>query len=268
MGCIYIVTTPIGIAIGIGIHTTFNPNSPASILAVSILDSLSAGILLYSAYVELIAMEMNHNPEFLQRSFASKASCFVSMVRASIIWHRAYNVHVANFAIVVYWCRSDGLDRQMGIKNRWTGPRSNELFTLSIFISLSSMTLIVVWYSMSSPLIEFLHFTLLPSCHSVIIHIIKIVWVACEIESLSVDVCSNIKMCGFFRFIFCRISTYRPTNTSRFHWPSDQEQWIRVGLKHRMHQSIGCSKQSTSLVFSKKIHKLRVQNREMLCPLS
>lgn len=85
MGCIYIVTTPIGIAIGIGIHTTFNPNSPASILAVSILDSLSAGILLYSAYVELIAMEMNHNPEFLQRSFASKASCFVSMVRASII---------------------------------------------------------------------------------------------------------------------------------------------------------------------------------------
>lgn len=80
MSLAYCVTTPLGIAIGIGIHSSFNENSPSSILAQAILDSLSAGILLYSAYVELIAMEMNHNPEFLQRTFASKAICFISLV--------------------------------------------------------------------------------------------------------------------------------------------------------------------------------------------
>jgi zinc transporter 1/2/3 len=80
MAIVYCMTTPIGIAIGIGIHSSFNENSPSSILSQAILDSLSAGILLYSAYVELIAMEMNHNPEFLQRSLFSKASCFISMV--------------------------------------------------------------------------------------------------------------------------------------------------------------------------------------------
>lgn len=79
MGFIYCLTTPIGIAIGIGIHSTFNGNSPSAILAQAILDSLSAGILLYSAYVELIAMEMNHNPEFLNRSFFSKLTCFISL---------------------------------------------------------------------------------------------------------------------------------------------------------------------------------------------
>ncbi|KAI8578290.1 hypothetical protein K450DRAFT_248123 [Umbelopsis ramanniana AG] len=79
MSIAYCITTPLGIAIGIGIHSSFNENSPSSILAQAILDSLSAGILLYSAYVELIAMEMNHNPEFLQRSFGSKAMCFISL---------------------------------------------------------------------------------------------------------------------------------------------------------------------------------------------
>lgn len=83
MGFIYCLTTPIGIAIGIGIHSTFNGNSPSAILAQAILDSLSAGILLYSAYVELIAMEMNHNPEFLNRSFFSKFTCFISLVSLS-----------------------------------------------------------------------------------------------------------------------------------------------------------------------------------------
>ncbi|KAM3588369.1 hypothetical protein VKS41_000817 [Umbelopsis sp. WA50703] len=79
MGLAYCLTTPIGIAIGIGIHSTFNENSASAILAQAILDSLSAGILLYSAYVELIAMEMNHNPEFLNRPFFSKLTCFISL---------------------------------------------------------------------------------------------------------------------------------------------------------------------------------------------
>ncbi|CAF1241700.1 unnamed protein product [Adineta steineri] len=55
----FALTTPVGIAIGIGIHTkTYNPKSIASLLVNGILDSISAGILIYVALVNLITAEM------------------------------------------------------------------------------------------------------------------------------------------------------------------------------------------------------------------
>jgi zinc transporter 1/2/3 len=52
-------TTPIGIAIGIGIHsTTYSPKSVLSLLINGILDSVSGGILIYVALVNLITAEM------------------------------------------------------------------------------------------------------------------------------------------------------------------------------------------------------------------
>lgn len=79
MGLIYIVMTPIGIAIGIGLHSSFNENSYSSVLSNAILDSLSAGILLYNAYVSLMSMEMSHNPAFHNGSTTRKVCSFVSM---------------------------------------------------------------------------------------------------------------------------------------------------------------------------------------------
>ncbi|UJR21677.1 hypothetical protein I4U23_024754 [Adineta vaga] len=59
MVIIFALTTPVGIAIGIGIHTkTYNPKSIASLLVNGILDSVSAGILIYIALVNLITAEM------------------------------------------------------------------------------------------------------------------------------------------------------------------------------------------------------------------
>ena len=56
------LTTPIGIAIGIGIHSgTYNPKSVSSLLVTGILDSLSAGVLIYVALVNLITAEMGTN---------------------------------------------------------------------------------------------------------------------------------------------------------------------------------------------------------------
>lgn len=79
MGTIFIIMTPIGCAIGIGIHSSFNPNSSSSILASAILDSLSAGILLYNAYISLMSQEINQNPEFRKASLSRKFICFMSM---------------------------------------------------------------------------------------------------------------------------------------------------------------------------------------------
>jgi len=53
------LTTPVGIGIGIGIHsTTYNPKSMLSLLINGILDSISGGILIYVALVNLITVEM------------------------------------------------------------------------------------------------------------------------------------------------------------------------------------------------------------------
>ncbi|RCH91133.1 high-affinity Zn(2+) transporter zrt1 [Rhizopus azygosporus] len=79
MGLLYVCTTPIGIAIGIGIRSSYNPNSYSAILSQAILDSLSAGILLYNAYVSLMSLEISHNTAFHNASTARKVCSFMSM---------------------------------------------------------------------------------------------------------------------------------------------------------------------------------------------
>ncbi|KAF8705269.1 ZIP Zinc transporter, partial [Rhizoctonia solani] len=59
---LYGLTTPIGVAAGLGIRTTYNPGSTTSSIVGGIFDSISAGILLYTGLVELIAHEFIFNP--------------------------------------------------------------------------------------------------------------------------------------------------------------------------------------------------------------
>ncbi|RUS17940.1 Zinc/iron permease [Jimgerdemannia flammicorona] len=79
MGLIYGLMTPLGIALGLAIRSTYNANSSTAIVTVGILDSMSAGILLYNAFVELMSMEMNHNLTFRRKSLATKIFCFLCM---------------------------------------------------------------------------------------------------------------------------------------------------------------------------------------------
>lgn len=79
MALAFCLTAPIGVAIGIGINLTLNPYSESSALAQGILDSLAAGILLYSAFISLISTEINHNTSFLNSTFSYKLVCLVSM---------------------------------------------------------------------------------------------------------------------------------------------------------------------------------------------
>jgi zinc transporter 1/2/3 len=65
---LYGITTPIGIAVGLGIRTTYNPGSTQATLVSGILDSLSAGILLYTGFVELLAHEFLFSPEMREAS--------------------------------------------------------------------------------------------------------------------------------------------------------------------------------------------------------
>ena len=58
----YGLTTPISIAIGLGLKTTYNPGSFTANVVSGVLDSMSAGILIYTGLVELLARDFLFNP--------------------------------------------------------------------------------------------------------------------------------------------------------------------------------------------------------------
>ncbi|KAI1393383.1 ZIP zinc/iron transport family [Hypoxylon trugodes] len=57
----YAVTTPIAIAIGLGVRATLQPGSPKTLIINGVFDSISAGILIYTGLVELLAHEFMFN---------------------------------------------------------------------------------------------------------------------------------------------------------------------------------------------------------------
>lgn len=78
----YAVITPIAIAIGIGVRHSFSPDGRTSLIANGCFDAISAGILLYTGIVELMAHEFlysNHfkGPDGLKKSLlAFIVMCF------------------------------------------------------------------------------------------------------------------------------------------------------------------------------------------------
>jgi zinc transporter 1/2/3 len=58
----YGLTTPLAIAIGLGVRTTYNPNSYTANVVSGVLDATSAGILIYTGLVELLARDFLFNP--------------------------------------------------------------------------------------------------------------------------------------------------------------------------------------------------------------
>jgi solute carrier family 39 (zinc transporter), member 1/2/3 len=58
---VYGLSTPIGIAAGLGVRQTYNPESQTASIVSGVMDSISAGILLYTGLVEVrIAKHLEH----------------------------------------------------------------------------------------------------------------------------------------------------------------------------------------------------------------
>lgn len=79
LGAAYGVTTPIAIAIGLGIRETFVPGSTTYLMVNGIFDSISAGILIYTGLVELMAHEFMFNAEMRKGSMTNVLSAFGCM---------------------------------------------------------------------------------------------------------------------------------------------------------------------------------------------
>ncbi|KAK0446900.1 ZIP zinc transporter-domain-containing protein [Armillaria borealis] len=65
---LYGLTTPIGIAAGLGVRTTYNPGSTTASIVSGTLDAFSSGILIYTGLVELLAHEFLFNKEMMTSS--------------------------------------------------------------------------------------------------------------------------------------------------------------------------------------------------------
>ncbi|BEJ13593.1 hypothetical protein CspHIS471_0307670 [Cutaneotrichosporon sp. HIS471] len=76
---LYSICTPIGVAVGLGIRHGYNDNGAAKLIVSGILDAISAGILLYTGLVELLAHEILLNPRMMQSSNGKLAYVFICM---------------------------------------------------------------------------------------------------------------------------------------------------------------------------------------------
>eukprot|EP01116_Phalansterium_solitarium_P011069 TRINITY_DN26678_c0_g1_i1.p1 TRINITY_DN26678_c0_g1~~TRINITY_DN26678_c0_g1_i1.p1 ORF type:complete len:394 (-),score=106.31 TRINITY_DN26678_c0_g1_i1:793-1893(-) len=87
----YTLTTPIGTAIGIGLNETFNANSVDGLVTIGVLDSLSAGILLYDGLVNVIT------PHFRSKQFEN-ATTLSQVLQFGFLWLGA-----AGMALIGRW---------------------------------------------------------------------------------------------------------------------------------------------------------------------
>jgi zinc transporter 1/2/3 len=62
LGFAYGLSTPLAIAIGLGVRNTYPPESQTTLLVNGAFDSISAGILIYTGLVELMAHEFMFSP--------------------------------------------------------------------------------------------------------------------------------------------------------------------------------------------------------------
>jgi len=74
------LSTPLAIGIGLGVRNTYPPGSQTTLIANGVFDSISAGILLYTGLVELIAHEFLFNKTLKEESTLVVFGAFGYMV--------------------------------------------------------------------------------------------------------------------------------------------------------------------------------------------
>ena len=80
LGAGYAFSTPISIAIGLGVRETYAPGSQTSLVVNGVFDSISAGILIYTGLVELMAHEFMFSDTMRKAPLREMLSAFGLMV--------------------------------------------------------------------------------------------------------------------------------------------------------------------------------------------
>lgn len=85
LGALYGIATPVAIAIGLGVRTSFTPGTQKNLIIQGVFDSISAGILIYTGLVELMAHEFMFNPEMRKASIRMMLFAFFCMVVGALL---------------------------------------------------------------------------------------------------------------------------------------------------------------------------------------
>lgn len=80
----FCITTPLGMAIGTGIRQRYNASDRNTLLTLGVLNSISAGILIYSALVQLMAGDFLYNRSMLSASLKRCLSALAAFVLGAI----------------------------------------------------------------------------------------------------------------------------------------------------------------------------------------
>lgn len=104
----YGITTPIAIGIGLGVRTSFAPGSASTLITNGVFDSISAGILIYTGLVELMAHEFLFSTEMRKAPIQTVLSAFGLMVGGAgqyvvLISRDRANKFLGLMALLGYW---------------------------------------------------------------------------------------------------------------------------------------------------------------------
>ena len=84
MALFFSLTTPVGIAIGIGISSTYDENSPTALIVEGMFNAASAGILIYMALVDLLAADFM-NPKLLSNGILQVGASVSVLLGAALM---------------------------------------------------------------------------------------------------------------------------------------------------------------------------------------
>ncbi|KAF9435295.1 high-affinity Zn(2+) transporter zrt1 [Entomortierella beljakovae] len=75
----FALVTPLGIAIGMGIQSTYKSNSVENLIVMGIFDSVACGVLLYTAFVTLLGGDILYSEKFRSETRSHKACCLLAV---------------------------------------------------------------------------------------------------------------------------------------------------------------------------------------------
>lgn len=76
LGAGYAIATPVAIAVGLGIRTSYPPGSQKTLIVNGVFDSISAGILIYTGLIELMAHEFMFSPTMQRAKIGTVLAAF------------------------------------------------------------------------------------------------------------------------------------------------------------------------------------------------
>ena len=85
MSLMYGITTPIGQAIGLGVHGLYDPASQVGLLTVGIVNAVSSGLLLYAGLVQLLAEDFLSDASYAELQGKRRLQACGAVVAGSML---------------------------------------------------------------------------------------------------------------------------------------------------------------------------------------